>query len=140
MALFGKSRKVAEIRERLEARPRRVLVVDDDRLFLAQLGELFAKQGWEVVGVPSAKAALERSDLGRFDVALADVIMPEMDGLSFCQKLRQTPAGSTLKIVLMSAGDPTPLRQEAERLGCAGFLTKPIDERITVETVSALVG
>ena len=90
--------------------------------------------------MPSAQAALERSDLGRFDVALADVIMPEMDGLSFCQKLRQTPAGSTLKIVLMSAGDPTPLRQEAERLGCAGFLTKPIDERITVETVSALVG
>lgn len=139
MALFGSKKKAEEIKKSLEARPRRVLLVDDDDFFLRTLTDMLGRGGYETTGVRSGREALARADLARYDIVIADVVMPDMDGLSFLAGLRKLPVGLTLKVVLMTGTDPTPLRPEAERLGCVGFLTKPIDDRIVLDTLQSLL-
>jgi CheY-like chemotaxis protein len=134
-----KRNKVDRIRRALSKRVRRILLIDDDVFFLRQLTEVLAEDGFEVVGVRSARDALSRTDLGRFDLILCDVVMPEIYGLQFLELLHETPVGHTVKAVLMTSTDPSNIRQRAEDLGCDGFLTKPIDERIVRETVKSLL-
>ncbi|AKU90843.1 response regulator [Vulgatibacter incomptus] len=131
--------QVARIRRSIEERRRRILLVDDDRLYLTMLADLLCAEGWDVTGVGSAEAVLERSDLTHFDLAMVDVVLPKLDGISLVQRLRETPSGAALPIVLMSSSSPEQMSRSAFDLGCAGFVTKPIDDRIVIETLHRLL-
>ncbi len=138
VGILGRLR-AGRIRRSLEARPRRILVVDDDRSFLESLAALLGSKGWEITCLRSAEEVLLRSDLNQFDLAVIDSVLPGGDGLSLVAELRLSAQGAALPVVLMSPELPVGTLAHGEALGCAGLVTKPIDERIFVETVSALL-
>lgn len=73
----------------MELKPR-LLVVDDEKIFLANLEYVLNKEGYDVVGIQSGPVALERLEKEQFNVVVTDLRMPKVDGMDIlerCQKL-----------------------------------------------------
>lgn len=83
--------------------PPTVLIVNDDQLALDLFKDLLEPQGYRVFTAPSAQRALEILSTLRTDIIVCDVVMPEMDGMELCRKLKRDPRTSTTPILLVSA-------------------------------------
>lgn len=106
-----------------------ILVVDDDRHFTAQMGELLDMHGWSVRIAKDGVSALAEVQKSSPDIVLLDLILPQMSGNRVLSQLRALPNGSELPVLVTSAtGRPDgPLAQEALRLGAAAYLAKPFN-------------
>jgi CheY-like chemotaxis protein len=107
----------------LEGRPRRVLVVDDERHVRAMLCDLIAHWGCRVEAVTNPAEGLERLQSEAYDVLLTDFRMPGMTGVELVERARQRDAA--LHVVMLTASG-TDLDVAAERLGFT-LLRKPLD-------------
>jgi DNA-binding NtrC family response regulator len=102
-----------------------ILVVDDDVDFRGVIVRRFERRGYQVVQTGSPAQALRLAQDRRFDVAILDIAMPEMDGVTLLERLRQvTP--ETQAIMLTGQGTiETAIR--AMKLGAYDYLTKPCE-------------
>ncbi|MCA1660018.1 MAG: response regulator [Verrucomicrobiaceae bacterium] len=109
----------------LPARPRRILVVDDEPAARVLANRVFSEAGFEVVAVQSGFECLERfrKQPHGFDVILLDLSMPFMDGEETFRRLRDIHPGV---VVLLSTGFTA--QERVDRMlaaGMAGFIRKP---------------
>jgi DNA-binding NtrC family response regulator len=103
-----------------------VLVVEDKSSLRAMLEEMLQAEGWSVLGVGSAEAALDRLQGGeKFDVVLTDWRLPGADGLSVLDAARAVDV--TLPVVVMTAFGSIETAVDAMRRGAEDFITKPVD-------------
>jgi DNA-binding NtrC family response regulator len=110
---------------------KKILVVDDDRVVLTSCKRILDSEGYEVSLTSSVKEALEKLEEKKFDILLADVIMPEYDGMYLIGNVRENLPH--LPILVMS-GYPTPETiSSGMRMGATHFIAKPFtpDELIT---------
>src|SRR6185312_5857367 len=70
-----------------------ILVIDDDRLAREATKTLLAKQGYTVVVAEDGKSGIKAAQSGKFDVAIVDVFMPDMNGLQVIEVLHQSNPG-----------------------------------------------
>ena len=101
-----------------------ILIVDDDPGTLASLSRAFALTGYTTLTSSSAKAALERLEEEPVDAVLADVVMPEMDGIEFLARLKDL--APNVPVVLMSGQATVEMAMKATRLGALDFVEKPV--------------
>jgi CheY-like chemotaxis protein/HPt (histidine-containing phosphotransfer) domain-containing protein len=105
---------------------RRILIVDDNATNCRVLAAQTAKWGMIPKAAQSAAQALEWLRKGeRFQIALLDMQMPEMDGLGLAQEIRKIPGLKMPLLLLTSMGRHTNGMDPA-RAGFAGFLNKPV--------------
>ena len=102
-----------------------ILVVDDERSFCYVVCEILEAIGYIAHHTPNAIQALEKLPQLQPDVILTDVMMPEMDGLSFVRHLRQQQRWSTTPIVIISAKATPEDQRLALESGASDFLAKP---------------
>ena len=102
-----------------------VLVADDEEAVREPICELLRGRGYQVREARSGHEALEMLAGGGFDVALLDVIMPGLDGLSVLRQYRDG-GGQTPVVVLSALGGATDAMR-AMKLGATDYLTKPIN-------------
>src|SRR5262252_6032585 len=103
----------------------RILIVEDDAVFLRPLLRVVEAEGYEVRAMQSGEAALELLRHEDFDLVLADKQLPKMDGIEL---VRQIKAGHPdVAIVVMTAHATVQSAVEALRLGAVDFLLKPFD-------------
>ena len=102
----------------------RILIVDDDPGTLASLSRAFALEGYTALTASSAARALELLAEEGADAVLSDVVMPEMDGLAFLSRLKETSPG--VPVVLMSGQASFDTAVRATRLGALDFVEKPV--------------
>lgn len=100
----------------------RVLVVDDEPPILRSLRLILAGHGYDVVAVPSGEAALEEIGRRLPDVILLDLMLPGIDGLDVCRRVRER---SSLPIIVLSARGEESVKVQALDLGADDYLTKP---------------
>jgi len=117
----------------------RVLVVDDVAANLKLLEARLAAEYFEVVTAMNGPQALEICAEGLCDIVLLDVMMPGMDGLEVCRRLKADPRTAHIPVVIVTA-----LNQPADRIsgleaGADDFLTKPVDDLALVTRVKSLV-
>ena len=105
----------------------RVLVVDDSPTVRKQLSLAFARMRIECDAVASAAQALERLDEHHYDLALVDVVMPDMDGYKLTRQIRRGHRGLPV-IILTSRSSPFDLARGA-LAGCSSYLVKPVPLR-----------
>jgi len=107
----------------IEGRPRRVLVVDDERHVRSMLCDLLEHWGCTADGVTDPAEGLERLQAGAYDVLLTDYRMPGMNGVELVERARERDAA--LQVIMLTASG-TDLDPVARRLGFT-LLRKPLD-------------
>ncbi len=110
--------------------PGYILVVDDEEAVRSVIAEALRLDGFEVREAQSGQEALEQVILDPPDLLVVDVLMPEMDGFTLCQKIRAMPEPlNRLPIILLTALDTTLGRQVGQEAGADLYLTKPFSPR-----------
>jgi CheY-like chemotaxis protein len=104
----------------------RVLVVDDSPTVRQQLGGALEKMGFIVELAATGADALKRLEVNHFDLALVDVIMPEMDGYKLTREIKKDKKRKGMPVIILtSKSSPFDLARGA-LAGCDSFLTKPV--------------
>ncbi len=121
----GGSRPVPAVPVRptpVSTRPR-VLVVDDEASIRDLLGKTLALAEYDVDVAPDGRSALERMRLYPYDLLIADLKMPGMDGLTVIREAKRYKAD--LPVIIITGFSTESSAIEAVNLGVAGYLTKP---------------
>lgn len=101
-----------------------ILVVDDESDTLIFLFDLLSAEGYDVLGSSSPLDAIGHIRRRSYDVVLADVRMPEMDGLELLERIKAV-SPKTRVIMVSAFGDDT-IRDAALRKGSEAFIQKPL--------------
>jgi two-component system response regulator GlrR len=113
---------------------RRILLVDDDKDLLHLISMRLGAAGYAVTTAPSGEAALAALSTTRPELVVTDLRMQGMDGMALFDAIhREAPA---LPVVILTAHGTIPEAVAATRRGVFGFLTKPFDAKVLLETVA----
>jgi PleD family two-component response regulator len=119
---------------------RRILIVDDDKDALRILGDFLEARGYDAISAHDGHEALARfHDDGPFDVIVLDVMMPGIDGLEVCRRLKASPQGQLTPVLLLSARSDTRSRIAGLYGGADDYMSKPVDLREFAARVDVLL-
>lgn len=107
--------------------PGQVLALDDDADLLSTVTAALTGVGLHTTGAQTAEAALTAIEAHRFDVLIADVRLPEMDGPAFCARARELAAYRRTPILFLTVADTLDKRAEASLSGGNEFIAKPFN-------------
>ena len=114
----------------------RILLVDDEQSVQELLSYPLRKDGYEVVQAGDGKEALDLFRESRFDLVVLDVMMPKMDGLECCRRLRSK---SSVPIIMLTARSEEVDKIVGLELGADDYITKPFSVREFRSRVKALL-
>lgn len=115
-----------------------ILVVDDDRDTCASVSDILLDLGYKVDTANDGSAALELSERNLYRLALLDYMMPGMDGLELCRRLRATQPA--VEVALVTGWVSGSTQAAADEAGVRRVVPKPIDFGVLLPLVQELVG
>ena len=119
----------------------RVLVVDDDPLILEVLQTILDLEDLDVTTAIDGTTALELLEQGPVpNVIVCDVMMPGIDGLEVCRRVKSDPRTSAVPVILLTARDRAEDRAAGEAAGCDAYLTKPFSPLALIDRIGELAG
>ena len=108
---------------------RKLLLVDDVALFLQLEKTFLTRSTFKIDTATNGEEALKRARLGKPDVIVLDLHMPDMDGDVVCRLLKGDPDTNAIPIVMLSSGQKEVDRERCLDGGCQAYLTKPVKKR-----------
>ncbi|MEU9021123.1 response regulator transcription factor [Actinomadura sp. NPDC048394] len=115
----------------------RILIVDDEPAVRESLSSSLEFEGYRVAEAADGVTALERVEAERPDLVVLDVLMPRMDGLTTCRRLRA--AGATMPVLMLTARDMVGDRVTGLDAGADDYLAKPFELDELLARVRALL-
>ena len=104
----------------------RILLVDDEHSVQTLLAYPLRKAGYEVVSARDGREALDRFAEGRFDLVVLDIMLPKLDGIEVCRRLRSR---SQVPIIMLTAKDDEGDKVLGLEMGADDYITKPFSVR-----------
>lgn len=104
-----------------------VLVVDDIQRNVQLVGATLTREGYEVLFATSGEQALERLQARQPDLVLLDLMMPGMDGMEVCRRIKRDPRTVTLPVIFLTAANEAELAAKALSEGAVDFINKPFN-------------
>lgn len=102
-----------------------ILLVEDDSHLADGLTINLDAEGYQVVHIDNGNQVLSEFERGNFDLILMDIMLPGIDGLTLCKKIRV--AGSTIPILFITARDQSDQKVEGLLAGGDDYITKPFE-------------
>lgn len=118
---------------------KRFYVIDDQPAVVTVVKALLEQAGHEVRSSTSPLKALREIEADAPDCVVTDIMMPDMDGLELCKRLRGNPRFDTTRIVILTAKAYEFDRRRARELGADGYLVKPIDPETLVSDLERII-
>lgn len=115
---------------------RSVLVVDDEENFLTLLRWFLTARGFDIATTPSAEESLDLVQQRDFDIALLDIKLGTIDGLTLMDSLTERQPG--LKVIVMTAYPTVGTIRQAFDKGASRYFTKPVDLQQLSEAIQSL--
>jgi len=116
--------------------PSRVLLIDDDARLFELLASYLGQNGVDVTSAPDGPKGLAALEASSFDAVLLDVMMPGMDGLEVCKRIRQKSRIPVIK--LTAKGDETD-RVVGLEIGADDYVAKPFSPRELLARLRAVL-
>jgi DNA-binding response OmpR family regulator len=114
-----------------------ILVVDDERAIRRLLRLYLTEAGYTVTDAADGGSALEQVRHGGIDLVLLDLMLPGVDGLDVCRRLRES--NGYIPIIMVTARDDEASRVAGLELGADDYVTKPFSGREVVARVRAVL-
>ncbi|GGA87758.1 hybrid sensor histidine kinase/response regulator [Flavobacterium palustre] len=127
---------INEITEGVQAM--KLLIVDDNKEILAYLQDYFSKM-YEVTVAYDGQMALDLLEVQPFDIIISDVMMPELDGLHFCKRVKQNINTSHIPFMLLTAKTETSQQIKGLEMGADDYITKPFSTQLLALKISNLL-
>jgi DNA-binding response OmpR family regulator len=104
----------------------RILLVDDEQSIQTLLSYPLRKDGYHVTSALDGSEALQRFDEGRFDLVVLDLMLPQLDGVEVCRRLRSR---SQVPIIMLTAKGSETDKVAGLEVGADDYITKPFSMR-----------
>jgi len=117
----------------------RILAVDDERSILDVIRRRLESEGYEVITARDGEEALKVALAWGPDIAILDVIMPKMDGLELCRRMREQPELAGLPVLFLTSRESVEDRIRGFEAGADDYLPKPFDLRELSLRIRALL-
>ena len=117
----------------------RILLIEDDPRLAAMVSDYLGQSGYRTVMAADGAGGLARLDDGPFDALVLDLMLPDMDGLEVCRRIRANAQHAGLPILMLTArGDATD-RVIGLELGADDYLPKPFEPRELLARLRAIL-
>src|SRR5262249_18579407 len=116
----------------------KILAVDDEEDILELVRYNLAKEGYQIQCVTSGEEGIKAARISCPDLIVLDLMLPGLDGLEVCRRLRTVPATKNIPILMLTAkGEESDIVSGLE-IGADDYITKPFSPKILVARVRAL--
>ncbi len=119
----------------MSTRKPRILVVDDQPINIKLLERKLQREQMDVYTASNGRECIDQVALTHPDLILLDVMMPEMDGIETCQRLKANPDTQAIPVIFITARSSKEGKLEGLNVGAVDYITKPIDLDETVARV-----
>jgi two-component system, OmpR family, alkaline phosphatase synthesis response regulator PhoP len=116
-----------------------VLVVEDEEDIRELVSYNLAKEGYQVAGVASGEDALTAVESKLPDLILLDIMLPGLDGLRVCRKLKGNPKFESIPIIMLTAKGEEPDIVAGLNMGADDYITKPFSPKVLLARVQAVL-
>jgi CheY-like chemotaxis protein len=117
----------------------KVLIVDDTETMRLAEQMMLAGEGYEIDVADDGVEALQKISLGRPDLVLLDIMMPRMDGIECCRRIKADERLKDIKVVMVTTKSEYERVKEAFAAGCDDYVTKPIDKNELISKLRDLM-
>jgi DNA-binding response OmpR family regulator len=118
----------------------RILIIDDDERLARMVGDFLRQSGYHITHAPNAAIGLTLLASSQIDLVVLDLMLPDVDGLEVCRRIRamSTDAKRTPVLMLTAKGDPMD-RIIGLEMGADDYLPKPFEPRELVARIRAIL-
>jgi|CZCB01.1.fsa_nt_gi DNA-binding response OmpR family regulator len=113
-----------------------ILIVDDEQALVKGLKKSLTKEGYNVFTAYDGKEALELINNEKIDCILLDLMLPEIDGITLCKKIRQT---MDVPIIMLTAKDDYVDKIVGLEMGADDYVTKPFHTKELIARIKAIL-
>ena len=118
---------------------KRILVVDDSASLRQVVSIALGRAGYDVVQAENGEDALAKLDGARVHLAICDVNMPVMDGITFVKETRKLAAYRFLPIIMLTTESRESRKREGQAAGAKAWVVKPFRPEQILVAVSKLI-
>ncbi len=118
--------------------PVKILIIEDDRSLVEILEYNLRQAGYEVHTASDGRDGLTQAQLQSPDVIILDIMLPVMDGLEVCRRLRADPRTSGILVLILTARSEESDELVGFSLGADDYVSKPFSVKILIERIKAL--
>jgi len=119
--------------------PTKILMVDDTKTILMLGTMMLQTEGYHMSTACNGREALEVVKKIMPDLIILDVMMPEMDGIETCTRLKADPTTKHIPVMMLTTKGETAMIEKAYAAGCNDFATKPFTKPDIVFKIRALL-
>lgn len=105
----------------------KVLIVDDDSLGIRLMKKALQGQGYKIATATNGKTALTKAFANNFDIIILDIKLPDINGFSICEKLKQHPATSNVPVVFLTGLNNHHDVIKGFEAGAVDYISKPFN-------------
>lgn len=117
----------------------RILIVDDSPTQTMSLAKILKKHGHDVITAKDGTEGVEVAKAELPDLVLMDVVMPGVNGFQATRQITKNPSTSHIPVIICTTKDQETDRIWGERQGAKGYITKPVEEAVLIETVNTFL-
>ncbi|WP_196895335.1 response regulator transcription factor [Aureivirga marina] len=117
----------------------KILLVDDEPDILEIVGYNLSNEGYNIYTASNGKEAISQAKKIKPHLILLDIMMPEMDGIEACEKIRETPGLEDIIVVFFTARGEDYSQVAGFDAGADDYITKPIKPKVLIGKVKALL-
>ncbi len=123
----------------MKKRDTRILLVDDEPDILEIIGYNLSTEGYQITTAENGAEAISQAKKHKPHLIVLDVMMPEMDGIEACEKIRAIPELSETVITFLTARGEDYSQVAGFEAGADDYITKPIKPKVLISKVKALL-
>ena len=117
-----------------------IMIVDDNSELVSLYSIMFERQGYRVLKAMNGASALQILEDSAPDLFILDIMMPEINGIELCRRIRALPQHEETPVIFLSAYSDTEIVEKTFAAGANDFARKPIDLQDLEAKVHKLLG